>query len=206
MVDYFFSAKKFNSSNGRVHSQTNFKLALLLFVLLWLLCGDCGSTTQLSSRYTDWELEFYRTIDWVVRHEGAGKVVETQALESQIRCSELLIRKSPNLTSDSFWPFWPTLPRQMIFSPWCQMFEDFLDPLPTLRFDLICGFVLVLLLYSSLTQKIPLFFLFLTANLVSHGHRNSFDCVLWWWLNDKFLRISSCVIILCLFVAFIVFL
>ena len=84
MVDYFFSAKKFNSSNGRVHSQTNFKLALLLFVLLWLLCGDCGSTTQLSSRYTDWELEFYRTIDWVVRHEGAGKVVKKKTLEAKI--------------------------------------------------------------------------------------------------------------------------
>ena len=85
------------------HKQT-LKLALLLFVLLWLLCGDCVSqlSTQLSSRYTDWELEFYRTIDWAVRHEGAGKVVKKRALERKIRCSELLIRKSPNLTSDSF--------------------------------------------------------------------------------------------------------
>ena len=65
------------------HKQT-LKLALLLFVLLWLLCGDCGSTTQLSSRYTDWELEFYRTIDWAVRHEGAGKVFKKIAPESKI--------------------------------------------------------------------------------------------------------------------------
>ena len=65
------------------HKQT-LKLALLLFVLLWLLCGDCGSTTQLSSRYTDWELEFYRTIDWAVRHERAGKVFKKTAPESKI--------------------------------------------------------------------------------------------------------------------------
>jgi hypothetical protein len=66
------------------HKQT-LKLALLLFVLLWLLCGDCVSQlpTQLSSRYTDWELEFYRTIDWAVRHEGAGKVFKKTAPESK---------------------------------------------------------------------------------------------------------------------------
>ena len=59
-------------------------LCYFLFCYDYFVVTVAQLTTQLSSRYTDWELEFYRTIDWAVRLKGAGKVFKKIAPESKI--------------------------------------------------------------------------------------------------------------------------